>query len=196
MNHPLNYKSGLLASASLKPIVQNKKGFLIDFLPIVKRSIQRHGFIIDHINYYSNSLQPWIAERNQGQKFIIRRDPRDISRIFVLPPNQNEYLEIPYRTLNFPAVTLWEHRESLRQLKAQGAKKVNETAIFKIIDDMRKIIDDAAIKSRAARRKKARSSHVINQTSHQSHHSPSCDTSSTETQSFNSNKPFNNLEEW
>jgi putative transposase len=93
------YKTGVLNSTGPKPVVQNKKGFLIDFLPIVKRSIQRHGFMIDHINYYSNALQPWIAERNQGEKFIIRRDPRDISRIYVLPPKQNEYIEVPYRTL-------------------------------------------------------------------------------------------------
>lgn len=111
------YKTGLLNTKGPKPMIQNKKGFLVDFLPIVKRSIQRHGFMIDHINYYSNALQPWIAERNQGEQFIIRRDPRDISRIYVLPPDQNEYIEVPYRTLSYPAVTLWEHKQSLRYLK-------------------------------------------------------------------------------
>jgi putative transposase len=44
------YKSGLLANGNLKPMVQNKKGLLVDFLPIIKRSIQRHGFMVDHIN--------------------------------------------------------------------------------------------------------------------------------------------------
>jgi putative transposase len=126
------YKSGVLAGKGPKALVHNKKGFLIDFLPIVKRSIQRHGFMIDHINYYSNALQPWIAERNKAEKFIIRRDPRDISRIYVLPPDQNEYIEVSYRTLSHPAVTLWEHRESLKYLKERGASKVDEAAILKL----------------------------------------------------------------
>lgn len=193
------YKSGMLAGGKPKPMIQNKKGFLIDFLPIVKRSIQRHGFMIDHINYYSNSLQPWIAERSQSQKFIIRRDPRDISRIFVLPPDQNEYLEIPYRTLNYPAVTLWEHRESLRQLKAQGASKINEEAIFKAIETIRKITDDAATKCRAARRRKARSSHITNQAvTPQQNLSPLlCDESPAETEPpHHPGKLFDNIEEW
>lgn len=199
------YKSGLIGSAkdkperSLKPLVLNKKAFLVDFLPIVKRSIQRHGFMIDHIIYYSNSLQPWIAERHQGHKFIIRRDPRDISRIFVLHPEHDEYLEVPYRTLNNPAVTLWEHRESLRQLKERGASKVNEEAIFKTIDAMRKITDDAAAKSRSARRKKARSSHLTNQISmpKQSSSPVLCDKQPAGTKPApHSGKLFDNIEEW
>lgn len=193
------FKSGLLAGSGPRPIIQNKKGFLVDFLPIVKRSIQRHGFMIDHINYYSNTLQPWIAERKQGQKFIIRRDPRDISRIFVLPPDQNEYLEIPYRTLNYPAVTLWEYKESLRQLKAMGASKVDEAAIFKAIEAMRKITDDAAASSRSARRKKTRSNHVTDRQHSTQHENNDAmwDSLSAETNaSLIAAKPFENIEEW
>lgn len=193
------FKSGLLAGSGPRPIIQNKKGFLVDFLPIVKRSIQRHGFMIDHINYYSNTLQPWIAERKQGQKFIIRRDPRDISRIFVLPPDQNEYLEIPYRTLNYPAVTLWEYKESLRQLKAMGASKVDEAAIFKAIEAMRKITDDAAASSRSARRKKARSNHVTDRqhlTQHENNDAMWDSLSAETNASLIAAKPFENIEEW
>lgn len=190
------YKSGLLASGTLKPIVQNKKGFLIDFLPIIKRSIQRHGFMVDHINYYSNALQPWIAERNKGEKFIIRRDPRDISRIFVLPPNQNEYLEVPYRTLNYPAITLWEYRESLRYLKEQGSNKVDEAAIFKTIEAMRKIVDTASSRSRSARRKKARLSHLTNEkTIYNNQNGILLEDSNLEVECIPA-KPFDVIEEW
>ncbi len=63
-------------------------------------------------------------------------------------------------TLSHPAVTLWEHRESLKYLKEFGASKVDEAAIFEAIEAMRKITDDAAASTRAARRKKERSSHV------------------------------------
>ena len=190
------YKTGLLNTTGLKPMVQNKKGFLVDFLPIVKRSIQRHGFIIDHINYYSNALQPWIAERNQGEKFIIRRDPRDISRIYVLPPKQNEYIEVPYRTLSYPAVTLWEHKQSLRYLKEQGMKKFDEDMIFRTIEAMRKITEAAAASTRAARRKKARTNHISQKTS-STENNKLLILEEAEAAIPNANvKPFANIEEW
>jgi putative transposase len=155
------FKAGLLGTSGHggpgpKPLIQNKKSFLVDFLPIARRTIQRAGFVLDHVGYYSNALQPWIAERAKGQKFIIRRDPRDISRIFVKHPDHDEYLEVPYRTLNRPAVTLWEHRESVRQLHAAGRQKVDERAIFRTIDALRMLTAEAAEKSRAARRRQAR----------------------------------------
>ena len=189
------YKSGLLAAGTLKPMVQ-KKGFLIDFLPIIKRSIQRHGFMVDHINYYSNALQSWIAERNKGEKFIIRRDPRDISRIFVLPPHQNEYIEVPYRTLNYPAITLWEYRESLRYLKEQGSNKVDEAAIFRTIEALRKIVDAASASSRAARRKKARSSHLTEKKTISSSQNAILPVETDLEMDYVPAKPFAVIEEW
>jgi putative transposase len=42
-------------------VVQNARAFLIDFLPIVKRRIQRCGFVVDHIGYYASALSPWIC---------------------------------------------------------------------------------------------------------------------------------------
>lgn len=191
------YKSGLLSGKGPKSMVQNKKGFLIDFLPIIKRSIQRHGFMVDHINYYSNALQPWIAERNKlKEKFIIRRDPRDISRIYALPPEQDTYIEIPYRTLSHPAVTLWEQRESLRYLKEQGAKKVDETAIFRTIEAMRKITEEAAANTRSARRQQARTKHVTQKTQDSPNNSYFSETTQEMPPSFPAAKPFKNIEEW
>jgi putative transposase len=191
------YKSGVLSGKGPKSMVQNKKGFLIDFLPIIKRSIQRHGFMVDHINYYSNALQPWIAERNKAEQFIIRRDPRDISRIYVLPPDQNEYIEVSYRTLSHPAVTLWEHRESLKYLKERGASKVDEAAIFKAIEAMRKITDDAARSTRAARRRKARSNHITQQSiANNQSNIALLDYALSDEIPLPIAKPFENIEEW
>lgn len=191
------YKTGVLAGKGPKAMIQNKKGFLIDFLPIVKRSIQRHGFMIDHINYYSNALQPWIAERNKAEKFIIRRDPRDISRIYVLPPGQDEYIEVSYRTLSHPAVTLWEQRESLKYLKANGASKVDEAAIFRTIEAMRKLTDDAAANTRSARRRKARSNHVTQKSAvNKQGKIALLDDILSEEINHPAAKPFENIEEW
>ncbi|MGI8946508.1 MAG: Mu transposase C-terminal domain-containing protein [Ornithinimicrobium sp.] len=36
------------------------------------------------MHYFSNALRLWVARRAQLGKFVIRRDPRDISRVWVL----------------------------------------------------------------------------------------------------------------
>ena len=140
--------------------VRNNKAFLIDFLPIFHRHIQRQGFVLDHIVYMSSSLRPWISDKTQGTRFIIRRDPRNLSCIYVLPPEADSYIEVPYRAIEAPAITLCEHKAAVKRLKEDGRKSVNEEEIFKIIGKMRLITEDAVKTSKAARRKIARAEHL------------------------------------
>jgi len=105
-------------------IVTHATAFLVDFLPVIRRTLTRTGFVIDHIHYFTNALKPWIAQRADLSSFIIRRDPRDISRVWVLDPDNQQYLEVPYRTLSHPAITLWEQRQSLAQLRQRGRDQV------------------------------------------------------------------------
>jgi putative transposase len=86
---------------------------------VVRRTLQRDGITLDHITYYSNALLPWIHLRNQPTSFLIRRDPLDLSRIFVLDAEHNIYLEIPYRMLSRPSITLWEHQLARKRLREQ-----------------------------------------------------------------------------
>lgn len=140
--------------------VADKQAFLIDFLPVVKRRIARTGFVIDHINYYGDALKHWIARRDRLQSFIIRRDPRDLSRIWVLDPVSKLYFEIPYRFLSHPAVTLWEHKQAIENLKNRGRAQIDEFAIFNMIDLMRELSDNAARESKRARRNNSRRTHL------------------------------------
>jgi putative transposase len=153
------WRRGVAQAGEPSP-VGDPKAFLVDFLPVVRRRIQRQGIVIDHVAYFSNALIPWIADRDRGHRFLIRRDPRDLSRIWVLPPDQDHYLEIPYRTLSNPAVTLWEHRQAVARLRKAGREAVNETAIFRAVEHMRAIIDRAVGHRRAARREQARRAHL------------------------------------
>jgi putative transposase len=139
---------------------QNAIAFLIDFLPVVNRQVQRRGFVIDRIAYYASALSPWIAARDRGQQFLIRTDPRDLSRIWVLDPKRNIYVEVPYRTLSNPPITKWEHRAALARLREQGREEIDETAIFKAVEQMRTIVDTATKETRAARRNKSRRAHL------------------------------------
>ncbi|WP_453912160.1 transposase [Vogesella fluminis] len=75
-----------VARIGVPPVVTRPTAFLVDFLPVIRRTLTRTGFVIDHIHYYADALKPWIARRDRLPTFLIRRDPRDISRIWVLEP--------------------------------------------------------------------------------------------------------------
>lgn len=136
--------------------INDKKAFLIDFLPIIYRSLRRDGFMLDHIIYYSNVLRPFIANRDKYGKFLIRRDPRDLSKIYVYLEEEKSYLEIPYRSLAHPAISLFEYRLALRRLKTLGKEQVNENNLFKAVDEMRQIVNTAISKTKTIRRNRTR----------------------------------------
>lgn len=140
--------------------IWDRKGFLIDFLPIVYRNMQRHGFVIDQINYYDDILSPFIADRAKLSRFLIRRDPRDLSKIYVFDAKNRCYLEVPYGTIR-PPISLWEHKKALKYLKTKGAALVDEEAIFRAIEELRTITKTASVASKAARRAGARVSELV-----------------------------------
>ncbi|WP_156960865.1 Mu transposase C-terminal domain-containing protein [Kocuria marina] len=153
------WAEGVLADGS--PVVtENPTAFLVDFLPVIRRKLTRTGFVIDHVRYFANVLKPWIARRESLEQFIIRRDPRDISRIWVLDPEGEEYLEVPYRTLSNPAVSVWEHRQALARLRERGAAEVDEVALFRMIEQMRHISETAEKTTKRTRREAERRNHA------------------------------------
>lgn len=154
-------KAGLTALGSAGGIIavpRNMRSYLIDFLPVMRRTLQRDGFTVDHIRYFSNALKPWIASRDARVEgpLIIRRDPRDLSRIYVLDPFDNSYLEVPYRTFSHPAITLWEHRAATRRAREIRSGQVDEDMIFAAYEEMQEIERDAVRLSKGARRRKSR----------------------------------------
>ncbi|SUH12264.1 transposase [Rhodococcus erythropolis] len=141
--------------------VVDETAFLVDFLPVIRRRLTRTGFVIDHIQYFSNALKPWIARREKLGQFVIRRDPRDLSRVWVLDPDSGGgYVEVPYRTMSHPAVTAWEHRAAVVRLREQGRASIDEHALFAMIEQMRQIATSAQRDTKRARRNRTRRSHL------------------------------------
>lgn len=138
--------------------VTNETAFLVDFLPVLRRTLSRSGFVVDHVQYYCDALKPWIARRERLGKFVLRRDPRDISRIWALDPYGTAYLEVPYRTLSRPPISVWEQQAAVARLRALGRAEVDEDALFAMVDQMREITDTAAATTRKARRDRERRS--------------------------------------
>jgi putative transposase len=132
--------------------VSDPRRFLIDFLPLHRRLIRREGVALHSIGYWSDVLRTWIGEPNQ---MIVRYDPRDLSRIYLLAPD-GQYYDLPYRDLRRPRISLWEHRLALKRLREEGRSHVDEAAIFRTIESMRVITETAVTTSKSARRQHER----------------------------------------
>lgn len=153
-----------IAATGIPAVTANQTAFLVDFLPVIRRTLTRTGFLIDHVHYFANALKPWISRRDRLGKFIIRRDPRDISRIWVLEPDGHNYVEVPYRSISNPSISLWEHRQALTRLRERGAAQVDEATLFRTIEQMRQVSETAVkttkrLRRETERRKQAKDPH-------------------------------------
>jgi len=138
--------------------IANPERFAIDFLPYVERTVQREGIAWDGVRYYSPELRHWVGEKKGGRaaKFILRRDPRDISKVYFLDPETEVYVEVPYRETWHPSMTLWEHRAARKAAKARGEKLEDKEAVFRAHEEMRRIEATSSAETRKARRNKQR----------------------------------------
>jgi putative transposase len=162
------WESGILGDESTKgigipAIPKDPLRVQLDFMPIFHRSIQQYGLQINEITYYDKVLDPYVNAMDpnypkQKQKFLIRRDPRDISKVYFFDPGTKSYAVIPYRNIGLPAISHWELRKALKELKEKGRAQVNEHVIFEAIERMRSYQEAAAHKTKSARRNMARTS--------------------------------------
>jgi putative transposase len=146
----------LAADGQAPPTPRDPRAFLIDFLPVVRRTLRRDGIVIDHIHYFSDALKPWIERDGPPRRLLIRRDPRDLSRIYVHDPDDGGYLEVGYRELSRPPVSLWEHRLARSRLRRQRRSEIDEGVLFAAIEEMREIEVQARTTTRTTRRNQAR----------------------------------------
>lgn len=128
----------------LPPKLLNERRVRLDFMPYVERTIQEYGVIIDHVYYYDEVLRKYIHSREDNskyskkQKFIFKRDPRDISQIYFYDPELNDYFEIPYRDTSKPPISIWEYNEVVTNLNKQNIN-INEDSIFEAYKQMEEI---------------------------------------------------------
>jgi putative transposase len=122
--------------------------FTVSFLPFEQRKLRRDGIHMFHIRYWDNVLPALVKP---GNPFLVRYDPRNLSKVWVTGPDQR-YHAIPYADLSLPPITLWEHRAALTSLKAQGNSSVDQPAIFQAVLKQRALIEKASAKTKSARR--------------------------------------------
>jgi putative transposase len=130
--------------------------FLIDFLPVERRVLQRDGLHLFHIRYWSDELRRLMGR--SPDKVTIKYDPRNLSRIFVKVAEG--YVEAHPADLTRPAIALWEHRAALAALRKAGRRAVDEDLIFSTILAQRALVEEAERATKAARRQMARRAHL------------------------------------
>lgn len=158
----LKYKQGILGSNTEPGIgvmakVADEERLKLDFLPHFERTVQNYGLVWNKIHYFHAVLKPWVNSLDEKQdkykrKFIFKYDPRDISVIFFYEPELKEYFRIPYRNTARPVISVWELREVNAYLKKQNEHAIDEALIFKGFETMKKIEEDAVLKTSKARR--------------------------------------------
>ena len=127
----------------------NEDRFYLDFLPFRRRTVQRGGVALFNVSYSDGVLSTLLSKPRQ--LFTVRYDPRDMSQVYLRDP-EGTYWPIPYSDRRLPAVTLSEIKAVRRQLLDAGHKRLTQNQVFEALDRQRDLVEQAAIKSKAARR--------------------------------------------
>jgi putative transposase len=117
----------------------------LDFLPFGLRQPRRDGIELFKLGYWHDAL-PALAARSKA-KLQVHYDPRDMSRAWLRPAGEPNYLELRLKDLRRPAVTLWEWRAAGKRLRAQGRREVDEEAQFEAVEANRLLVADARTKT-------------------------------------------------
>lgn len=162
----IKYERGLLGDdkqpgIGLPQRIADEYKLKLDFMPYKERTVQEYGVLLENIFYYHDSLRRWINtlnpnSKNNKRQFVCRYDPRDMSKVYFYEPDTESYVEVPYRDITHPAVSLWEIRAAKAKLREEGYANLNEDLIFGAIKRMDAIVETEKAKTKAARKLQAK----------------------------------------
>jgi putative transposase len=138
-----------LATGVTPVLPADPQRFLISFLPVTRRRLQRNGLFFERIRYWSDIL-PTIAQPREP--LIVRHDPRDLSRLFVMGKDKR-YHTVPYANVTHPPISLGEVRYIYAALRAQSKQHIDESMLFATYEKQQQIVADATATTKATRRR-------------------------------------------
>lgn len=141
--------------------------FRMSLLPKIKRSVQKNGITIDYITYFSETLRKYIIPTQYKKlkpdlinEVECRRDPRDISKIYVYDEDIKDYIIVPYADIRKPAMNLTELRKSISEAKkAITGRELEPHDIFEAHERLNQYILDAKKETKSVRRQKSTKKH-------------------------------------
>lgn len=124
-------------------------GFFLDFLPAVRRKVQKDGIHFHNIRYWHSVLSPWAGRLEKS--LWVKFDPRNLERLHVQDPD-GRYWPIPYADLRQPPIALWELLDARKRLREQGKTDAQERALFTNILEQRRVVNEAISRSKERRK--------------------------------------------
>lgn len=145
----------------LPPRVIDERRLKIEFTPFEARTVQNYGIQVDGVTYYADVLRKWIGAEDPNhpkrkRKFFVHRDPRDISVVYFYDPELGDYFDVPYANQARPRISAWELLAARNALAKDGAKHVDENALFDAVERRRQIVETAQESTKKARREAQR----------------------------------------
>lgn len=128
----------------------------IDFLPGVMRTVQDYGIGFVRMHYSDTILRRWVGARDPDEigktrKFVVKYDPYDMSEVYFLDPDLEQYFAIPVIG-ELEHFTYWENAILKRQLRKENRGHINHEVISEGLDEMRAVTEQAAKTTKKARR--------------------------------------------
>jgi len=147
--------------AGINSIVVDEAALLMDFTPYFTKTVQNYGVRLDNIHYNCTELKKFInaidPKTGKKRKFVVRRDPRDISVVYFFNPDTECYISVPHRKRSYPKMSLFELWIVLKRIKDSGKlDKVTEEEIFRTYQELKDIEEKAVKETKKARRSRAR----------------------------------------
>ncbi len=146
----------------MPPIIIDEQRLKLDLMPYEMRTVQPYGIVWDHIEYQHDVLRRWINAQDPDnvkakQKFLCRRDPRDISSIWFYDPEVEQHYQIPYRNTSHPSVSIWEWRKAEKRAEeSYPDMPIDENLIFSAYDKIQGVIEKAKKETKAVRKEAQR----------------------------------------
>lgn len=130
--------------------------FFLDFLPAQERLVQPEGIRLRNLWYQSDALSDLVGLQNPKSpklalKMLVRTDPVDLSRVWVLDPRTNAYLVVPLRTLGRPAISLRELRVIQRSIRDRLHSPITEELIYREREYLRALAQSSVKETKHAK---------------------------------------------
>lgn len=147
--------------------VANTLKLRMALLPGINRTVQKNGITIDYITYFSETLRKYIIPTQYkklkpelGKTVICRRDPRDISKIYIYDEDIQDYITVPYADIRKPKMNLSELRAAIAEARKKvSGRELEQHDIFEAHERLHSYVAQAKEEKKLVRRKDSSKKH-------------------------------------
>jgi putative transposase len=147
--------------------VANTLKLRMALLPGINRTVQKNGITIDYITYFSETLRKYIIPTQYkklkpelGKTVICRRDPRDISKIYIYDEDIQDYITVPYADIRKPKMNLSELRAAIAEARKKvSGRELEQHDIFEAHERLHSYVAQAKEEKKLIRRKDSSKKH-------------------------------------